>query len=116
MLYNSTTIIKDRNSNNVMLTCDVQYAYPTARVTWNILTESSNIRGVIEDNSTGNYLLHNNGSLEVYHRYIYEEDHVTAVCSAINQYGLGQSTFHIWDPKRFYQGLCYTIIMLSIML
>ena len=103
MLYGSRTENKERNVN-IMLTCPVQYAYPIARVTWNIMTESSSIQRVIENNSTGNYILHNNGSLEIYHRFIYEEDHVTVTCTATNEYGSAQTVFHMWDPERFDQG------------
>ena len=103
MLY-STRTENTKLSINIMLTCPVQYAYPIAKVTWSIMTESSSLQLVIEKNSTGNYILHNNGSLEIYHRFIYEEDHVTAVCTAANKYGSGQTAFHIWDPDRFKQG------------
>ena len=114
MLYNTKTIIKgnniNRNSLNIMLTCDVQYAYPIPNITWNIMTESSSDYNVIEENSTGNYILHNNGSLEVYHRFIYEEDHVTLKCLAANKFGFAQSVFHVWDREKFYQGLCYIFL------
>ena len=87
-----------------MLTCDIQYAYPPATISWNIMTESSNIHGVVEGNSTGNYTLHNNRSLEIYHHFIYEEDHVTVICLVSNKYGSGQSVFSIWDDEYFSQG------------
>ena len=107
MLHSQKSIIKDRSNINVMLACDVKYAYPTAKITWNITTESSNIYRAIEENSTGNYILHNNGSLEIYHRFIYEEDHVMVMCLATNKYGSAHSVFHVWDPERFNRGLCY---------
>lgn len=86
-----------------MLTCAIKYNYPNAKVTWNIMTEHESY-GTIKENSTGNYILHNNGSLEIYHRFIYEEDHMTAMCTATNKYGSAQTVFHVWDPDRFYQG------------
>ena len=104
MLINFTTIRKDQSSGNVMLTCGVKYSYPTAEITWNIMTESSMTYDVIEENSTGNYILLNNGSLEVYRQYIYEEDHVTVMCLASNKYGSAETVFSIWDDEHFSQG------------
>ena len=105
MVTNITTIIKDHTDNaNVMLTCHVQYAYPTPNITWNIMTESSSNYNVIEENSTGNYILHNNGSLEVYHRFIYEESHVTVMCLASNEYGYAQSIFNVYEHAWFSRG------------
>ena len=104
MLINFTTIRKDQSSGNVMLKCGVKYSYPTAEITWNIMTESSMTYDVIEENSTGNYILLNNGSLEVYRRYIYEEDHVTVTCLASNKYGSAETVFSIWDDEYFSQG------------
>ena len=97
MVINFTTIHKDQSASNVMLTCAVQYAYPTAEITWNIMTESSMIYHVLEENSTGNYILYNNGSLEVYRYFIYEEDHVVVMCSASNKFGSAQTEFSIVD-------------------
>ena len=106
MVINFTTIriVKDQSTNNVMLTCAVLYAYPTAEITWNIMTESSSTDHMIKRNITGNYILLNNGSLEVYHRFIYDEHHVTVTCSASNKYGTAQTVFSIWDDKYFSQG------------
>ena len=97
-----------------MLTCAVKYSYPTAVLTWNIMTESSSAYSVVKENSIGNYILHNNGTLEVYHRFVYEEDHVTVRCLATNEYGSATTVFHIWDPKRFYQGMYYNIFINTI--
>ena len=106
MVINFTTIriVKDQSTSNVMLTCPVQYAYPTAEITWNIMTESSSTGHMIKRNTTGNYILLNNGSLEVYHRFIYDEHHVTVTCSASNKYGTAQTVFSIWDNEYFSQG------------
>ena len=104
MVINFTTIRKDQSMGNVMLTCAVKYSYPTAKLTWNIMTESSSEYNVVEENSTGNYVLLNNGSLEVYRRFIYEEDRVTVMCLATNEYGSGKSMFSIWDDEYFSQG------------
>ena len=52
MFYSSKTIIKDRSHNNIMLTCAVKYSYPTAVLTWNIMTESSSAYSVVKENST----------------------------------------------------------------
>ena len=115
MLNSSKTIIKEskRINSNVMLTC-VHYAYPTAEITWNITTESSSVYRLVRENSTGNYILHNNGDLEVYHRYIFEEDHVTAVCTAANKYGAAQTVFHLWNHEKFYQGVLNILTVLYI--
>ena len=104
MVTDFTTIRHKDKSNNDMLTCAVQYAYPPAEITWSIMTESSSADHVIEKNSTGNYILLNNGSLEVYHRFIYDEHHVTVTCSAANEYGSAQTVFSIWDDEYFSQG------------
>ena len=123
MVINFTTIHKDQSMGNVMLTCAVNYSYPTALLTWNIMTESSSGYDVIEENSTGNYVLLNNGSLEVYRRFIYEEDHVTVMCLATNKYGSAKSVFSIWDDA---QGIamsfdtyicmhCYAFLQLNIL-
>ena len=104
MFTNITTIRKDQSTGNVMLTCGVKYSYPTAKITWNIMTESSITYDVIEENSTGNYILLHNGSLEVYRRFIYEEDHVTVKCLASNKYGSAETVFSIWDDEYFSQG------------
>ena len=111
MFYSSKTIIKERHNINIMVTCAVKYSYPTAKITWNIMTESSNVYNVVKENSTGNYILHNNGSLEVYHRFIYEEDHVTVMCLATNEHGSATTLFHIWDHERFYQGMHYNYVI-----
>ena len=104
MVINFTIIRKDRSAGNVMLTCAIKYSYPAAVLTWNIMTESSSVYDVVEENSTGNYVLLNNGSLEVYRRFIYEEDHVTVKCLATNKYGSVKSVFSIWDNEHFTQG------------
>ena len=104
MVIKFVTIRKDESTSNVMLTCAVQYAYPTAEITWNIMTKSSRMYHVVEENSTGNYILHNNGSLEVYRRFIYEEDHVNVMCSASNKFGSAQTLFSIWDNEYFIEG------------
>ena len=104
MIINFTTIRKDQRMGDIMLTCAVKYSYPTAVLTWNIMTESSSIYEVVEENSTGNYVVLNNGSLEVYRRFIYEEDHVTVMCLASNKYGSAKSVFSIWDDEQFSQG------------
>ena len=104
MANNFTTIRKKQSTGNVMLTCVVNYSYPTAVLTWNIMTESSSVYDVVEENSTGNYVLLSNGSLEVYRRFIYEEDHVTVKCLATNKYGSAKSVFSIWDDEYFSQG------------
>ena len=104
MVINFTTIHKDQSTGNVILMCAVKYSHPTATLTWNIMTESSSEYNVVEENSTENYVLLNNGSLEVYRQFIYEEDHVTVMCLATNEYGSNQSVFSIWDDEYFSQG------------
>jgi len=63
---------------------------------------------LVRENSTGSYILHNNRNLEVYHVYICKEDHVTAVCTAANNYGAAQTVFHLWNHEKFYQGVLNT--------
>ena len=104
MLHSQKSIIKSISNINVMLTCGVKYAYPPANITWNIKTESFAVYHMLEENSTGNYILHNNGSIEIYQHFIYAVDYVMVMCLATNKYGSAQTVFHIWDPER---GLCY---------
>ena len=104
MIFKSDTIRKDRIPSNVMLTCPVQYAYPMAEITWGMMIESSRTYRVLEENSTGNYILLNNRSLEVYRRFIYEEDHVNVMCLASNRFGYAETVFNIWNDMHFFQG------------
>ena len=104
---NITTIIKenDRENNNVVLSCGVYYAHPI--ITWNIMTESSSVYHSVAESSTGQYTVHKNGSLEVFHHFILESDHLICMCTctADNIYGSVEQTFHLWDHNIFYQGL-----------
>ena len=103
MITESATIRKDQSPNNVMLTCPVQYGYPTAEITWNMMSKLTSMYLVLEENSTGNYILLNNGSLEVYRRFIYEEDHVNVMCLASNKFGSAQTVYSILDDEHFSQ-------------
>ena len=48
MAINFTTIRKDQSTGSVMLTCAVNYYYPTAVLTWNIMTKSSSGYDVVK--------------------------------------------------------------------
>ena len=110
---NTTTIIKDCNkdNSNVVLTCGIYY--PSAVVKWNIMMDSSTTHHSVEESSTGKYIVHNNGSLEVHHRYVSDNDHLIFMCSADNMNGSIEQVFHVWDHNAFYQGLLYPHIMLD---
>ncbi|XP_065898904.1 contactin-5-like isoform X2 [Dysidea avara] len=101
---NTTTIIKDCNkdNSNVVLTCGIYY--PSAVVKWNIMMDSSTTHHSVEESSTGKYIVHNNGSLEVHHRYVSDNDHLIFMCSADNMNGSIEQVFHVWDHNAFYQG------------
>ncbi|XP_065900378.1 neural cell adhesion molecule 1-A-like [Dysidea avara] len=102
---NITTIIKenDRKNNNVVLSCGVYYAHPI--ITWTIMTESSSVYHSVAESSTGQYTVHKNGSLEVFHHFILESDHLICMCTCTgdNIYGSVEQTFHLWDHNIFYQ-------------
>ncbi|XP_065898900.1 immunoglobulin superfamily member 10-like [Dysidea avara] len=100
---NTTTIIKDckKDNNNVVLTCGIYY--PSAVVKWNIMMDSSTTHHSVEESSTGKYIVHNNGSLEVHHRYVSDNDHLIFMCSADNMNGSIEHVFHVWDHNAFYQ-------------
>ena len=104
---NTTTIIKDqrRENNNALLTCEVSYAYPTPVITWRLLTDSSIVYEEVHSNFSGKYILYNNGSLEGYHRYILESNHLIVICMAANIYGSSQKVFHLWNYEFFSKGL-----------
>lgn len=89
----NTIILEQRR--NIMLTCDVQYAYPAANIEWNITSSSGHF--VAQQNTGGNlgYTLYNNGSIEIYHQLILEEGHIVVVCSATNIHGSNKKIFQL---------------------
>lgn len=95
----NTVIMEQRN--NLMLTCGVQYAYPSPDITWNITTPLSGYYDMYNPNSSLNYKLHSNGSIEIYHQFLFEEGYITVTCSATNIYGNNKNTFYLWDHGRF---------------
>ena len=93
------TIIMQQG-NNIMLTCDVQYAYPAPTIEWNITTP---FFGLLQQNtsSDSSYKFHNNRSIEIYYQFLLEEGHIIITCSAYNIYGSSQKTFHLWENHTF---------------
>lgn len=75
------------------------------------MTESSKVYQKLERSSTGNYIMHSNGSIEVYYRFILDSDHLIFMCSAANKYGSAENVFHLWDYEVFNQGLLTIVIM-----
>jgi len=86
--------------NNVILSCGVQYAYPLPTIEWSILTPLSDEYILIQENST-NYKLHNNGSIEFLHRFLFEVGYMIVMCLATNAHGSGQRTFQLWEHETF---------------
>ena len=88
---------------NIMLTCGVQYAYPTPKIEWSIKTPSSDIQQNSSTNSS--YIMHSNGSIEIYHQFLFEVKHIIASCSATNMHGSNKTVFHLWEHKIFTKGV-----------
>ena len=91
-------------AENIMLTCDIQYAYPTPSIEWNITTSSG--FSVVKQNSTENfnYKNHRNGSIEIFHRFLSEMKHIITLCTATNVHGYSEAIFHLWDHSTFVKG------------
>ena len=98
--------------NNLVLTCSVQYAYPLPTIEWYIMTPLSDDYTLIQE-STTNYKLLSNGSVEFLHRLLFEIGYVIVMCSATNVYGYDHSTFYIWEQQIF-MGSKYVCIFLMI--
>ena len=86
--------------SNIVLTCDVRYAYPLSTIEWHILSPLSVDYTPIQENST-NYILHSNGSVEFLHRYLFEMGYMIVMCLATNEYGYDRSTFTLWEYDIF---------------
>ena len=71
------------------------------------MTESSNMYQSVAESSTGQYTIHKNGSLEVFHNFILESDHLIFMCSTDNINGSLEQLFHLWDHSVFNQGLLF---------
>ena len=97
-------IIIMEKAENIMLTCDIQYAYPTPSIEWNITTLSG--LSVVEQNSHGNfnYKNHRNGSIEIFHRFLFEMGHIITLCSVTNMHGYSEAIYHLWEHKMFVTG------------
>ena len=96
-------IMKERN--NILLTCDVQYAYPLPTIEWHIMTPLSDEYTLIQENTT-NYRLLSNGSIEFLYRFLFEIGHMIVMCSATNVYGYEDSTFILWEYETFMKSKC----------
>ena len=93
-------------SDNIMLTCGVQYAYPTPNIIWNITTPFNAMHQ--KSNSNSNYRIHTNGSIEIYHRFLSEEEHIIASCLATNVHGSSKTDFHLWERRVFTKGMLHS--------
>ena len=93
-------------SENIMLTCSVQYAYPTPNIIWNITTPFDTMH--YNSNSKSNYRIYTNGSIEIYHRFLSEEEHIIASCSATNVHGSSKTDFHLWECRVFTKGMLHS--------
>ena len=103
---------------NIMLTCGIQYAYPTPKIEWSVKTPSSVLLDMQQNSSTNtNYFMHSNRSFEIYHRFLFEVEHVIALCTATNIHGSNKTVFHLWEHKSFTKGMHsnFRIILLSLL-
>jgi len=71
------------------------------------MMDSSAMHQTVEESSAGKYIVHDNGSLEVHHRYISDNDHLMFMCLTENQDGSFEHVFHVWNHTAFYQGLFF---------
>ena len=90
-------------SENIMLNCDIQFAHPTPNITWSISTDFSAMHH--NSNSNSNYRIYSNGSIEIYHRFLSEQEHIIALCSATNVHGSSKTEFHLWEHSVFTKGM-----------
>jgi len=88
---------------NIVLTCDIKYAYPTPVIKWSITTPLSG-QYTMQNGSSDHKLL-GNGSIEIYHRFLSEKKHVIALCLATNMHGSSKKKFHLWEHKIFTKGI-----------
>ena len=93
-------IIESEKRSNIILNCNVEYAYPPPTIEWSILNPLSNEYTLIRNDST-NYKLYRNGSFELLHRFLFEMGYMVVICSAMNDHGSANSTFHLWEHETF---------------
>ena len=101
VLTESHTIIKEEREN-ILLTCDLKYAYPVPSVTWSIKSVLSDNYIVIKNSSVErDYSLHKNFTIEIYHRFLSEAGYLNVMCSVENLYGSAQMVYHLWEDAAF---------------
>ena len=98
-----TMIMKERD--HIVLTCDVQYAYPLPIIEWYIMTPLSDDYTLMQENTT-NYKLLSNGSVKFLYRFLFEMGYMVVMCSATNVYGYEHSTFILWEYETFMNSKC----------
>ena len=100
------TIVKDEaTADNILLTCDVQYAYPASSITWSILDSLLNTYVTLQGNSTS-FTLNTNGTIEIYHHFLFKRGFVALTCSVTNRYGSIQNKFYLWEHGIFANSKC----------
>jgi len=106
ILMKLKTVVRDQDDNNVILLCDVDYAYPPPNISWSIMTDLSDGFIVLHENTSGSsdYEIHSDGSIELYRRFLYEEEYVVVMCSAFNLYGSASKKFVLWEKTAFEKG------------
>ena len=108
MSTKSVRIIMEER-NNIMLTCGIQYVYPSPTIKWGILEPLTNEYTQIQKNTT-NYNLLSNGSVELLHRFLFEMGYMIVMCSVTNVYGSGETTFNLWEHETFMRSKCMICI------
>jgi len=101
--------IRDQNDGDIILLCEVDYAFPSPDISWSIMTDLSEGFTVIHENTTGSsdYELHSDGSIEVYYRFLFEEEYIVVMCSAFNLYGSAVKKFELWEKMAFEKGIYF---------
>jgi len=101
LLRESHTIIKDEREN-ILLTCDLEYAYPLPNITWSVKSALTDNYIVMKNSSVErDYSLQNNFTIEIYHRFLSEAGYLNVMCSVDNLYGSAQMVYHLWEDAAF---------------
>jgi len=104
-----TIVMKERS--NIMLTCGVQYTYPIPIIKWNITTPLyTNGLYIMQEkfNNNSDYKLYSNGSIEIYHEFLFEVGHIIITCFTNNIHGSDNNkTFHLWEQETFKRSMFY---------
>ena len=105
LLMEPGTKIMDQNNDGMVLSCGIKHAYPPPDIIWSMMTVPSEGFIVLHESTNhSDYQLYRNGSIELYHHFLFEMGNITVMCSASNLYGSIKKKFYVWDKAAFEQG------------